>query len=663
MVSAIGSEMDLVEKGGLVIVVLLSILVYFLINSYSSLKYTVVERTESLNESENRYQQLFDNSTDALFLVDKKGSILDANNVSRVVYGYSKKELLKMTIFDLFATEVQKSTVPYIKDILDYSIQFQSIHLSKTGKEFPVEVSSSLIEGERTNPGVLVAARDITKRKKSEEALIRSEEMFSRVFNTVPDSIVLNSPDEKFINVNDSFVKNTGYGKNDVFGKTSKDIGLWKDPLLRDEYVTKLKEEGLVRNFEAELVTKPGTIIYVLISGDKVTIGEEEFLLTVFRDITDLKNTERALVKTESLLNEVSRIAQIGGWEFDVSTGEGTWTSGVALIHDLDPEVKTNKEFGLSFFSPSSKEKLETAIQNAIEKSEAYDVEAELISDKGVHKWVRSLGRPVFEDGKIVKIMGSLQDITDLKEAEDEIRILNSELEQRVIERTSQLEAANKELEAFTYSVSHDLRAPLRAIDGFSRILTEDYESVFDDEAKRLFSVIRSNTKKMDKLITDLLALSRIGRNEINCVDIDMTAMVKSIFIDLVVHKEENNFVFNVTDLPEICADPTLIRQLWTNLLSNAIKYSMKNDEIKIEVDSYSEDGMNVYYVKDNGVGFDPRYSEKVFGIFQRLHNDSEFEGTGVGLAIVQRIVNRHGGKIWAEGKMNEGATFYFHYR
>jgi signal transduction histidine kinase/sensor domain CHASE-containing protein len=359
-------------------------------------------------------------------------------------------------------------------------------------------------------------------------------------------------------------------------------------------------------------------------------------------------------------LNEVSSIAHIGGWDIDISSGKSTWTPEMARIHDVDPDIDPNVEFCMNFYLPASRHTIEKAFRNAIDNGMPYDLELEIVSAKGVRKWVRSLGQPVIENGKVVKLTGSIQDITELKKAEEKIRKLNAELEQRVIERTSQLEAANKELEAFTYSVSHDLRAPLRAIDGFSRILTEDYESVFDDEAKRLFEIIRTNTKKMDKLITDLLSLSRIGKNEMNCVEIDMTSMVRSIFIDLVMYKEENNFVFTVADLPHICADSTLIRQLWINLLSNAIKFSMKGEDSKIEVDAYAENGMNVYYIKDNGVGFDPKYSKKLFGIFQRLHNEKEFEGTGVGLAIVQRIVHRHGGKIWAEGKLGEDATFYF---
>jgi light-regulated signal transduction histidine kinase (bacteriophytochrome) len=201
----------------------------------------------------------------------------------------------------------------------------------------------------------------------------------------------------------------------------------------------------------------------------------------------------------------------------------------------------------------------------------------------------------------------------------------------------------------------------LRAIDGFSRIITEDYDSLLDDEGKRLFNVIRTNTQKMDKLITDLLGLSRVGRNEMNFTLIGMNAMVDSVYSDLMESESKKNIEFNVSDLPDSYADPALTKQIWTNLLSNAIKYSSSQDMgVIIEVGAYTEDGMNIYYVKDNGVGFDPKYAHKLFGIFQRLHSEKEFPGTGVGLAIVQRIARRHGGDVWAEGESGKGATFYF---
>jgi signal transduction histidine kinase len=239
-------------------------------------------------------------------------------------------------------------------------------------------------------------------------------------------------------------------------------------------------------------------------------------------------------------------------------------------------------------------------------------------------------------------------------------RELNEELEQRVLERTAQLEASNRELEAFSYSISHDLRAPLRAIDGFSRFVLEDYAEKLDDDGKRLLNVIRTNTQKMDQLIVDILALSRAIRAEMKLSRIDMTTLVNSIYRETVSPEIQEKFVFSVSQLPEAFGDLTLIRQVWVNLISNAVKYTIPKEERRIEIGGRVEYGMNLYYVKDTGVGFNPDYAHKLFGLFQRLHSEAEFEGTGVGLAIVQRIILRHGGKVWAESKVNEGATFWF---
>jgi PAS domain S-box-containing protein len=246
------------------------------------------------------------------------------------------------------------------------------------------------------------------------------------------------------------------------------------------------------------------------------------------------------------------------------------------------------------------------------------------------------------------------------KKVEEEVKKLNSELEKRVIERTSQLEEANKELQAFAYSVSHDLRAPLRAIDGFSKFVLEDHSTKLNSEGKRLVSLIRINTQKMDKLITDILALSRVTRSEHKKSKVDMTKMAMSMFNEVASPEIKSRLNLIIDTLPVIFADPTYIKQVWINLISNAIKFSSLSKHPEIRIGGYIEKETHVYYVKDNGVGFNPEYGHKLFGVFQRLHKDDEFEGTGVGLAIVQRIVHRHGGKVWAEGKEGKGATFYF---
>ncbi len=226
--------------------------------------------------------------------------------------------------------------------------------------------------------------------------------------------------------------------------------------------------------------------------------------------------------------------------------------------------------------------------------------------------------------------------------------------------RTSELEAANRELESFSYSVSHDLRAPLRAIDGFSQVILEEYADKLDDEGKRYLGIVRANSQKMAQLINDLLAFSRLGRKALDVTEVDIASLVREIIGECMAEAGDRAIEWKIAELPSTSADRALIRQVLLNLMANAIKFTRPREKAVIELGTSDGKGETVYFVRDNGVGFDMRYRDKLFGVFQRLHSDNEFGGTGVGLAIVQRIIHRHGGRVWAESKPDEGATFYF---
>ncbi len=246
-----------------------------------------------------------------------------------------------------------------------------------------------------------------------------------------------------------------------------------------------------------------------------------------------------------------------------------------------------------------------------------------------------------------------------LAERIEKIRKLN-ELNQKLKIQTDKLEDANQELEAFAYSVSHDLRVPLRAIDGFSRILVEDYEDKLDDEGIRLLNIVRDNTAKMGHLIDDILLLSRASRQEMKLNELDMGALAQSVYGEFQTDVEGRNIQFTVGNLPHAYGDRAMLGQVYQNLIGNAIKFTRNQDPAIIEVGGEVEGKEIVYYVKDNGAGFDMKYINKLFGLFQRLHSPEEFEGTGVGLSIVQRVVRRHGGRVWGEGSVDGGATIYF---
>ena len=262
--------------------------------------------------------------------------------------------------------------------------------------------------------------------------------------------------------------------------------------------------------------------------------------------------------------------------------------------------------------------------------------------------------------GQVERLLSISRDISAQNQAEEKIRQLNAELEERVRERTTQLETANHELEAFSYSVSHDLRAPLRGVDGYVRMLQEDYGDRLDAEGNRLIGVVSSEAKRMGRLIDDLLAFSRMGRQQMQRTPVEMTALARAVFENLTNQIPETTPRFELQPLPTAQGDAAMLRQVFANLLGNAVKFSRHQAAPVIEVGGASRDGENTYYVKDNGAGFDEQYRGKLFGVFQRLHSEEEFEGTGVGLALVQRVIHRHGGKVWAESKPGLGATFYF---
>lgn len=256
-----------------------------------------------------------------------------------------------------------------------------------------------------------------------------------------------------------------------------------------------------------------------------------------------------------------------------------------------------------------------------------------------------------------VRLLQTLADAASI--ALKNIELLN-DLENRVKDRTSRLESANRELEAFSYSVSHDLRAPLRAIDGFTRILTEDHSEGLGEDGQRVCKIIRENTHKMGHLIDDLLSFSRLSRADIQKSEVDMGTMANSVFHELTTPGTRMRISFNVDNLPYAFGDATMLRQVWVNLISNAVKFSSKNEISQIEINCKVDEKYLTYCIKDNGVGFDMRYYGKMFGVFQRLHSIQDFEGTGVGLAIVQRVIHRHDGEVWAEGEVGKGASFSF---
>jgi PAS domain S-box-containing protein len=925
---------------------------------------------DALRNSEESFRALAENANDGILIGAGKGVHVFANNRAGEITGYSAGELLNTTIKDLIhQNELSKIMERYEKRLAGESVPspYETIFIRKDGGSVPVELTAAKTVW-RGQPADIAIIRDITERKRAEKRLRQLNRVYT-VLSDINQAIVrARIPQELFEKTCAIAVEQGGFvmawiglldepshkvrviaraGKTDgYFEKLT--ISLQGEPLgncpidsalrLGQRSICNIIEnEGMAPCQKAayDLGLRSSASFPFIVSGKirgAVTLYADEpdffdkeelkLLDELAQDISfamefaekedERTRSEKTIQLKDELLRLTGEMAKVGGWEFDVETLEGTWTDEVARIHDLDIGKKTDVELGISFYSGESRKKTEKAIKEAIELGKSYDLELEMTSAIGAHKWVRTIGAPVTEGGKIVKVRGIFQDITGLKHveedkreseeryhslfenmlnglayckmifdgeraedfiyldvngafkkltglknvigkrvsevipgignsdpelfaiygrvaltgrpevfetyvsalemwfsiavyspqreyfvavfdviterkraeealrnneerlrrfyeaglvgvfywnmdgqikdandkflelvgytrdelmagridwvnmtppeyqhldelsiaeikatganrtpfekeyirrdgtrmpiimagatidearfngvafvldiserkrAEEEIHRLNAELEERVAKRTAQLEASNKELEAFTYSVSHDLRAPLRHISGYVDLLVSRFPDSLPEKGKHYLNTITDSVRQMGALIDDLLEFSRSGRVEMRESTLDMNRMVEEISEQLRQDNPQRDIDWIIGGLPPAHGDHAMLRLVWMNLLGNAVKFTRTRKTARIEIGAREESGEPVFFVRDNGVGFDMRYAQKLFGVFQRLHPTEEFEGTGIGLANVRRIILRHGGRTWAEADSDKGATFYF---
>jgi PAS domain S-box-containing protein len=623
----------------------------------------ITERKQSekaLRNSEGQLRTLVQSIPDLVWLKDKDGVYLSCNPMFERFFGARGKDIIGKTDFDFVERELAGLFREHDCKAMEAAEPTKNeewITFADDGHHALLEtIRAPIYDDSGTFIGVLGVGRDITERKQTEEALRQSNGMLRKIFEATPDQLQLIDRDFRILKAN------------------------WKRPY---EYVPKEIRSQNPYCYEAYYgldgpcerchtleVFRTGKPIIMEKHNPRIgrveirafplqdDSGEVTMVLEHIRDINEHWCAENALRESEQRYRLLIETANEG-----IVVAQSDYLKFVnPMMCDLTgytDEELLSLPF-LDFVHTDDREFLRANFLNRLAGKESdtrYSFRI-LKKDKSI-KWVDLSGVKIDWEGQPATL-DFITDITERKQAEEEINRLNAELELRVIERTAQLEAANKELEAFSYSVSHDLRAPLRHIDGYVGLLVSRCRNGLTDKGLHYLESIAASARQMGILIDDLLKFSRTGRAEMHSERLDMNQALQDALNPLKEFHSERTIEWVIGDLPSVQGDYAMLRQVWANLLGNAVKYTRKREAARIEVNFRERNDEIVFVVSDNGVGFDMQYGSKLFGVFQRLHSEEEFEGTGIGLATVQRIIARHRGRVWAEAELNQGANFYF---
>jgi len=602
----------------------------------------------------------------SIALIDGKGVIIEVNqewiNVARgkgfigSSLGIGDNYLSVKQRTNGSRTENTSTVSDGIRSVLEgkaLAFNYEYDHVAEDGSQAWFRIMVTPLQ--QSPSGAVIMHVDITEQKLSQEQIVAGEERFNIFMNSTPFVAWMIDGQGRFTYVNKAWTKVFGEREDGWIGVTVYD--LFPSDIAQGMRITDgqlIEKDGMMENtftmpigsWRAIRFSFTGMLGQRLVGGIAIDMTKE---FEAQAKMIASEHRWRALIEHDhdgiTLTNELGEViyqsagvVKITGYTLEERQGQKT----LDIIHPND--------------LPAAREILIKARRSP---NEVFRYTYRIRHKDGHYVWLEGVVSSQLENPDVKALINNYRDVTERKKAEEEIQQLNAELERRVEERTRQLAAVNKELEGFTYSVSHDLRAPLRIIDGFSQMLVEDYSTKLDAEGKSNLEVIMKNTKKMGQLIDDLLNFSRLGRAEMHMASVNMNVLIEEVLQDLRMGGTKLPEI-QIEKLPGAWGDSNLLKQVWVNLISNAIKYSSKNPKAQVEIGSRMENGRCVYFVRDNGVGFDVRYKQKLFGVFQRLHKQEDFPGTGVGLALTQRIVNRHEGLIWADSWPDLGAMFSF---
>ncbi len=692
---------------GILLVILIVPVLYFVI--FRPMDRYIAERNraeESLALLNKQSQLILNSAVEGIMGLDLQGRHTFFNLAASRMLGYTAEELAGRNSHDIWHhSKPDGSPYPEKECPIYTTIQQGVVHSvsnedfwRKDGTCFPVSYSSTPIIEDSGILGAVITFTDITERKRVErEWQLQAE---------IVHSVTITANLTEMLKLIHQSLSKVIYAENCFFALYDPGTGLYNFPYYVDKFETTPEPEPMPRSCTAyvfrtgkSLVMTPKLFqqlkeqneVELLGSPSPSWIGVPLQTSSGIIGVLVLQNYEEENVYSEdnlkfldSIASQVANVVERKRAEEDLKRSNSLLTAtlestadGILVVDKNGKITNYNEKFIELWQIPDSiiathnDEDLISFVLNQLKEPDSF---LEKVREMYTNDEIKSYDILEFNDGRTferysqsqlfeggsVGRVWSFRDITKRVQAVDEINKLADELEQKVMERTAQLGRAYQELEAFSYSASHEIRTPLRALDGFANILLQDYSESLDAEGKRMLNIIIENANKMGHLIDDLLSYSGLGRKEMLFSNIDMRAMAKECYHKLTSEMYKDGIEFRLTDIPESQGDQSMIRLVWMNLLGNAIKFTSHKQNRLIEVGNSSEDGNIIYYVKDNGIGFDMNLSNQLFGIFKRLPGARSFKGIGGGLAIVQRIILNHNGRIWAEGKVNEGAIFYF---
>jgi len=626
------------------------------------LKMQIAEQEKAralLRESEERFQLLFTKAPLGYQSLDAEGKFIEVNQAWLDTLGYRREEVIGKWFGDFLSpeyTDAFRERFPMFKEAGKIHSEFKMVHKSGDFRfiAFEGRIAYNPDGNFKQTHCILV---DITERKQFEEALRESEEQYRTIVDTAHDIIWMVDTSGNFTFINKRAEEITGHRSSDWIGKSFVPLVFPEDlPKVQEVFMKVL--QGEQQSYDVRIFGSKREIFILSVSS--VPIYHDNILsssVSFGRDITEHKETEELLVKLKKAVGT-------SGEAIFITDQAGVLryiNPAFTFLYGYTSEEVVGKVTPRILKSPCMKpEDYEIFWKTILNKQE---VRGEIINKTKDGKVINieSSASPILDDlNNIIGFLGIQRDITGRKLAEKEILLLNEELDLRVKQRTAELEAANRELETFSYSVSHDLKAPLRHINGFIGLFLENKSTELTVEEHGYLKKITDSANEMGQLIEALLSFSRLNMAELRKSTIHSSVMVQQVIKFFEPEIKDRNIAINIAPLTDVQGDADLIQQVWTNLISNAIKYTGKKSESVIEIGCRTAVNAITFFVKDNGAGFEMKYADKLFGVFQRLHKARDFEGVGIGLANVKRIVTRHGGYCHAEGEPEKGATFYF---